>query len=75
MHAGVGVGVCAGALAKLSLRAADQGKISDALGSIFGIRTGFYGKIVSNLARVSVPRVCRVACRESRSVRAEFAIV
>lgn len=31
---------------------ADQGKISEILGSIFGIRTGFYGKIVSNLARV-----------------------
>ena len=30
----------------------DQGKISAILGKVFGIKTGFHGKIVSNLARM-----------------------
>lgn len=31
----------------------DQGKITGMLGSIFGIDTGFYGSIKSNMAAVS----------------------
>ncbi len=32
---------------------ADQGKVSEILGQLFGIKTGFHGKLVSNMARVS----------------------
>jgi hypothetical protein len=31
---------------------ADQGKVSDILGQLFGIETGFHGMLVSNMARV-----------------------
>ena len=38
-----------------------QGSINAFLGSIFSIRTGFHGKIVSNLAKMRMKESCAVA--------------
>jgi len=41
----------------------DQAKLAAALGRLFGIETGFYGSVVSNLMRVRL----RVACVAGRT--------
>lgn len=37
----------------------DQGKLVAVLGRLFGIETGFYGSVVSNLMRVSAAEASR----------------
>jgi nucleoside-diphosphate-sugar epimerase len=35
----------------------DQGKVNDILANLFGIKTGFQGKLISNMARMDLTRV------------------
>lgn len=56
--------VCLGSSAfhtqRLSHNIAAQGSIADLIGKLFGIKTGFQGTIVSNLAKLNFSSVTEV---------------